>query len=286
MIRINMFAWVKVLLGCIIFVANCFSKQDAHAVCPFEIEISCDKTQYLVLEPVFVHYQIKNTSDTTVCFVLDRAEEFFNIRDQEGRGYHNTELTEYLFCPDTLKPNQALDGWEDIRERYRMDHAGSYVCFNNFHGCSSNVLEMEVVQPTGDEKKALALFEEAYRLHWSCGDKEIEKWEEAFYGYLELADRFPRSAYAPVALRLALARGNIIGDKRILMAVAKKLIEKYRASPYLALAFLYLVDHYKLLQDKAGAIEYMKELIEKHPNTGISERAEYWLEKIEKWEFE
>lgn len=29
----------------------------------------------------------------------------------------------------------------------------------------------------------------------------------------------------------------------------------------------------------------MQELIEKHPNTKISERAEYWLEKIEKWEF-
>jgi hypothetical protein len=145
---------------------------------------------------------------------------------------------------------------------------------------------MEVVQPTGEEKKALALFEEAYRLHWLCGDKDIEKWEEVFYGYLELADRFPRSVYAPVALRLALGRGNIIGDKRIVIAVAKKLIEEYPSSPYLALAFPYLVDHYKLLQDKAGAIEYMKELIEKHPNPEISEKAEYWLGRIEKWEFE
>jgi tetratricopeptide (TPR) repeat protein len=276
---------IKVLLGIIFFVFYPYSNEEANGFCSFEIKISSGKTQYFVFEPIFVHYQIRNTSDTTVCFVLDRAKEFFNIKDQEGRGYHNTELSEYLFCPDTLKPNQALDDWEDIRERYRMDNAGSYVCFNNFHGCSSNVLNIEVVRPTGEEEKALALFEEAYRLHWSCDDKDTEKWGELFFRYSELAERFPRSVYAPVALRLALARGYTIEDKRVVIGVAKKLIEEYPSSHYLALTFLYLIDNYKFLQDKSVAIDYMNELIAKYPRSQISERAEHWLKKIEEWEF-
>jgi outer membrane protein assembly factor BamD (BamD/ComL family) len=159
------------------------------------------------------------------------------------------------------------------------------VCFNDFRGCSSNVLDVEVIQPTGGEKEALTLFQEAYRLHWSCGDKSTEKWEEAFHTYKELAEKFPGSVYAPVALRLALARGNVIEDKRVVIGVAKKLIEEHPASPYLALGFLYLIDNYRLLHDKVGATKYMKELIAKYPGSEVSTRAEYWLDRIENLEF-
>jgi hypothetical protein len=283
--RIDMFPWVTVLLGCVVLAASCFSKQEAHAVCPFEIKISSAKAQCFVFEPIFVQYQIRNTSDTTVCFVLDRAKEFFNIRDQEGRGYHNTELSEYLFCPDTLKANQAIDGWEDIRERYRMDRAGSYVCFNNFHGCSSNVLDIEVVQPAGEEKEALNLYLDTRKLHW-CKDKDPKKWEQAFDKHLHLAETYPKSVYAPVSLYTALFRAHVIGDKNIVISACKKLIEDYPEFYYIDDTFYNLVGNYKVLQDKAGAVAYMKELIEKHPNTKISEKAEYWLERIEEWEFE
>ena len=279
------FAWLIVLFSHVFFYTGVLQSKGEYAVCPFEIKISCDKTQYLVLEPVFVHYQIKNTSDTAVCFVLDRAKEFFNIRDQEGRGYHNTELSEYLFCPDTLKPNQAIDGWEDIRERYRMDRARSYVCFNNFHGCSSNVLDIEVVQPAGEEKEALNLYLDTRKLHW-CKDKDPKKWEQAFDKHLHLAETYPKSVYAPVSLYTALFRAHVIEDKDIVISVCKKLIEGYPEFYYIDDTFYNLAANYKVLEDKAGAMEYMKELIEKHPNTKISERAEYWLEKIEKWEFE
>jgi hypothetical protein len=284
--QLNSLTLVKVLLGVITLLVNLCSNQEANGLCPFEITISSDKAEYFVLEPVFVRYQIKNTSDTAACLVLDRAKESFDIKDQEGRGYHNTELGECLFCPDTLQPNQVIDGWEDIRERYRVDHAGSYVCFNNFCGCSSNVLNIQVVQPTGEERKALSLFEGACRLYWSCGDKESEKSQEAFYRCLETAGRFPRSVYAPVALRLALARGYAIRDKLVVIGVAEKLIEEYPASPYLDVGFLYLIDNYKLSHDKAGATEYMKELIQRYPDTEISDRAEYWLQKIQEWQFE
>jgi hypothetical protein len=88
-----------------------------------------------------------------------------------------------------------------------------------------------------------------------------------------------------MSLYTALFKAHVIKDKNKVMSVCKKLIEDYPEFYYIDDTFYNLVGNYKVLEDKTGAMEYMNELIEKHPNTKISERAEHWLEKIEKWEF-
>jgi hypothetical protein len=77
-----------------------------------------------------------------------------------------------------------------------------------------------------------------------------------------------------------------LAERRKTIPLCSKLIEDYPDFYDFAGTFTDLVHTYEILKDKAGAINTMKELIKKHPNTKISERAEYWLEKIEKWEFE
>jgi outer membrane protein assembly factor BamD (BamD/ComL family) len=42
---------------------------------------------------------------------------------------------------------------------------------------------------------------------------------------------------------------------------------------------------YEVLKDKAGAVNEMNELIQKHPNSKISEEAERRLQHIEEWKF-
>jgi tetratricopeptide (TPR) repeat protein len=274
---------LQVLLLAIILVSFRFQKS-ASAGCPFEIKIRGDKREYLTREPIIVHYEVKNISDSAICFAFDNVKEFFNIKDQLGRGYANIDHGDYFICPDTIHPNEVFSGSEGIDFRYRIIQPGEYTCFVDFFGCKSNILKIMVKDPTGDEKKALNLYLEAHELHW-CKDKDPKKWEGAFYKYLELAERYPKSVYAPMSLYTALFKAHVIKDKNKIISVCKKLIEDYPNFYYIDDTFYNLVGNYKVLEDKAGAVDYMKELIKKHPNTKISERAEYWLEKIEKWEF-
>lgn len=249
-----------------------------------QIRIWTDKDTFLVKEPILVNYEIKNITDSAICFTFDNVKEFFNIKDQLGKGYSNNETGDYIICPDTIHPNEALKGNEDIDSRYNITEPGEYTCFNDFSGCKSNVVKIKVKNPVGDEKKALDIYLEAQKLHW-CKDKDPKKWEQAFYKYLQLADQYPKSVYAPMSLYTALLKAHVIEDKGIVIAVCKNLIEKYPESNYVDYTFLDLIENYKILGDKVGAMDYLKELIKRYPNTRTSKGAEYWLEKIEKQEF-
>ncbi|MGB8658201.1 MAG: hypothetical protein WCE90_10530 [Candidatus Zixiibacteriota bacterium] len=282
MFRQKVFIIIQMLLCAILFINFCLQKS-ATAVCPFEIKIHSDKTEYLTREPISVRYEVKNISDSAICFTFDNVREFFNIKDQMGRGYANIETGDYITCPDTIHPDEVFKGSECIDSRYRISQPGEYTCFIDFSGCKSNVVKIKVKEPVGDEKKALGLYLEAQKLHW-CKDRDPKKWEQAFYKYLELADKYPISVYAPISLYTALFKANVIKDKTIVISVCKKLIENYPEFYYIDDTFYNLVGNYKALEYKASAMEYMKELIKKHPNTKISDRAEYWLTQIQKWE--
>jgi tetratricopeptide (TPR) repeat protein len=275
---------LQALLLVIVLLNFCFQKR-ATATCPFETQIHSQKIEYLTREPISVSYEVKNISDSTICFAFDNVKEFFNIKDQLGTGYANIEHGDYFICPDSIHPNDVFSGSECIDSRYRILKPGEYTCFLDFFGCKSNVLKIKVKDPKGDEKKALDLYLQAQKLHW-CEDRDPQKWEQAFYKYLELAEKYPKSVYAPLSLYTALFKAHVIKDKNIVISACKKLIEDYPEFYYIDDTFYNLAGIFKVLEDKEGAIEYMKELIKKYHNTKISERAEYWLKKIEEWEFE
>lgn len=284
MIRQEISIAFKGWVWAILLVGFCLH-ETASARCPFEIKVQSDKREYLTREPIIAHYQVENISDSTICFAFDNVKEFFNIKDQLGTGYANIEHGDYFICPDSIHPNEVFSGSERIDFRYRIVQPGEYTCFINFSGCKSNILKIKVKDPLGNEKKALDLYLEANKLHW-CKDKDPQKWEQAFYKYLELAQKYPNSVYSPISLYNALFKAHVIQDKNVVIRVCKKLIDDYPEFHYIDDVFYNLVGVYKVLEDKAGATQYMKQLIKDYPDTKISERAEYWLEKIEKWEFE
>jgi hypothetical protein len=74
-------------------------------------------------------------------------------------------------------------------------------------------------------------------------------------------------------------------ERRKILSVCRRLIEEYpNSNPFMS-AFIELIDTYKILKDKEGAIKIMNELIKKHPDTKISEEAGKRLKQIEKWKF-
>jgi len=261
-----------------------------------EIKIWTDKSEYLIREPVFVHYEVKNITDSTIALNFRGLKEYFVIKDKDDRTFRNRLTSFYaVLNPNSLKPNASYHDREEISARYGMMELGEYSCyiqlppgpFSPSAETKSNLIKIKVNVPKGEEKKALDLFLEAETLKWSP-DKDPEKRALSFFKYLELVDKFPTSVYAPKALRSAWGvyiYSKDLKERRKIIPVCKKLIESYPNSYYFVLAFTEIVDTYKILKDKAGAIKTMQELIKKHPDTKISERAEYWLEKIEKWEF-
>jgi tetratricopeptide (TPR) repeat protein len=261
-----------------------------------QIRIWTDKIEYLTREPVFVHYEVKNITDSSISLNLMGLSDYFLIKNQDGREFDNRLLSYYaVMNPNTLKSSETYSDEEEISDKYGLIEPGEYSCFiqmppGHFSPSpetKSNLLKIKIKEPEGVEKEALELFLEAEKLRW-VSDKDTTKIALGFSKYLELVDKYPGSVYAPKSLRTAWGTytySKSPDDRRKTIPVCIRLIEKYPNSHYFILAFTEIADTYKILKDKEGAINAMNELIEKHPNTKISERAEYWLEQIEKWEF-
>jgi tetratricopeptide (TPR) repeat protein len=222
--------------------------------------------------------------------------EHLVITDTQGRGYA-TRLKGTDLGIDSLSPGQARNLSVDVCSRYGVQAVGEYSCYLRTHLYSvlnptflkSNTIKFKVLEPKGEEKEALNLYLEAEKLSWArskVGGPNLTKKELGFLKYLELVDKYPKSVYAPKALRAAIFVYVYSPQNREkVITICKRLIENYPNSYYWGSGFSHLIGTYEVLKDKEGAIKTMQELIKKHPNTKISERAEYWLEKIEKWEF-
>jgi len=284
---------VGILVTLVVFVPFLVSQASDK----LQIKIWTDKNEYLTREPIYVHYEVKNITDSTIALNFEALKEYFVIKDQDDRIFSNRLTSFYaVLNPNSLKANTSYYASEEISDRYGMLELGEYSCyiqmppgpFSPSAETKSNVIKIKVIASKGEEKKALELFLEAEKLKWTP-DKTPEKRALGFSKYLELVAKFPTSVYAPKALRSAWGvyiYSKDLAERRKIIPVCRKLIESYPNSYYFILAFTEIVDTYKILKHKEGAIKTMQELIEKHPKTKISERAEYWLEKIEKWEFE
>jgi len=258
-----------------------------------QIRIWTDKDQFLVHELIIVYYELKNMSDSDLVLSLADLAEDFRIKDQRGSEYPRLIRG---WCPlsDTLRADEIYQSMSEVSDPYGIEKVSAYTCYMQTlsyqarHGSwmKSNTITFEVAEPTGEEKKALSMFARAETLSFS---EDPEKRGLAFSQYLNLVEKHPSSVYAPISLYTA----SMIYQKSVdIMRIREnvwvytKLIEDYPQSCYFHLAFARLAEAFENLEDKTGATRLMEKLIEKHPDTKISERAEYWLEKIKDWKFE
>jgi hypothetical protein len=135
----------------------------------------------------------------------------------------------------------------------------------------SNTVNFEVVEPTGSEKDALASFVAAVQ-------RQYENDAEGSATLLKtFAERYPQSAYAPMAL-YEVARALQFRDKKKAIDAANYLMEKYpntysgRDGQIFALGRLPAQQHYELLQSS----------LRKFPNTIVGKNAEKTLKALSK----
>ena len=287
---------VSIFINLLLFLPSLLSQASDK----LQIRIWTEKDQFFVHEAIPVHYEIKNISASTLRLCFTMIYEDFIIKDQQGRGYAPRIRGSYGACRDTLEPGEIHQNKLNVSGSYAVQNAGEYTCYIytrpsnvlHFPWTKSNPIEFKVIEPKGDEKKALDMFLEAERLKYSRkrgGGRDLKKAELGFLKYQELVDRYPNSIYAALSLDCALGVYEFstnLQERRKLIPVCTRLMENYPNSLYFASAFSSLVDVYEVLKDKEGAIKIMQELIKKHPDSKISERAEYWVERIEKLEFE
>ncbi len=252
--------------------------------------------EYLPREPILVYYAIENVGDQDVDVNRYSVEGCFRIEDEQGTQYPVGILCVTLaFAPDPLKPNDKLEGCRGLDG---FIEPGKYIVYLRCPNWTdemmtkSNKLDLTVREPLGKEKEALKMFIEAGTVETTKQENQgrcPKRGQAEFLKYQALVDRYPNSVYAPLALRAAISIyffSKNLEDRRRIIPLCLKLIEDYADFHDFLGIFSDLVGTYEILKDKEGAITTMQELIEKHPNTKISERSEYWLKKIEKWEFE
>lgn len=257
-----------------------------------ELKIWFGEEEYLVKEPVVLHGSLKNNRDTIIYFWADDLYSL-TLKDTKGKLYPRKVYTKGWGPGPThlLKPGEVYRFDGDILFTYTMYDGlpvGTYFCVMTLRqylgeGITSDTVRFVVKEPAGYEKSAQKLFIDAERLSW--GQK---KSDQAFAMYQQLIRKYPNSVYVPGALyeaALCYKYSDSKEKKEKSIEMYKNLVENYPDFISVERYFGSICIIYENMKDKAGATKTMKELIQKHPNTKISERAEYWLENIQKWEF-
>lgn len=236
------------------------------------LEIRADKKQFLLGEPVWIDVLLKNVSQDTVR-IPDRVIrpdfgnlEFFVTSGEETLPYTGGDAT-YIIEPLDLAPGEELTMQFDILDFYgesaegthwfeRLFHPGTYsVQARAWHGVLSNTLEVEVIEPSGEELEIYNGLHEAAVLE---GQRRFQEAAERLYSLLPSASR---SAY-----RDKLYNELILGacaDSPRQRRLAAQVLREYPDSRYAHFCLSYVFHG----MSRAEAEEYVDELESAAPGT-------------------
>lgn len=258
------------------------------------VRIWTDKHEYIPHEPILIKYEIYNGCGEYVLTNLWLLKEHFSITDNERRSYNSIFRIDCELL-DTLYPGKLVVDSEYIEFGYRTFNVASYECSMEIpedavnpccsYRARSNSITFSVKEPVGEERQALDLYLRADSLGRVTGLDKTTRRKNKFAAYLDLADKYPKSIYAPVSLYMALLMESVPEDKTVLISIGKRVIEDYPNTPYGARACQHLIQVYRQTSGIGGTIEYFEYLRGKYPNSEIARRAEYWLGKIKEGNF-
>jgi len=294
------------------------------------LNIELYKDNYLVWEPIFLKIVLVNNSEDTVKYVLQKEFEYeikdskgkeyeyeaiHGIRGPIVIGgpplYHNLLpkqtliLLEYqdilYFCGDYLELDKGYK-WcgpsVGIRkflppERYTISVSREITVKSGTEARTRNLestREFLVNEPTGEDKSAMELYEEAIIITWARKKEDVKfDWKErALLKYNEIAEKYPNSIYAPLALSyvgefLHLAeRGGFEGNKKAL-EIEKKIINLYPDTPFAFESLKKIPMRYANMRemDEEKIKGDIQVIIDKYPDKRIGKEAAKLLKEFE-----
>lgn len=294
------------------------------------LNIELYKDNYLVWEPIFVKITLVNSSEDTIQYVLQKDFEYeikdSKEREYEYDAIHGFRGVTVFGGPplyQTLLPKQTLilSEYQDI-----LYFCGNYLELNKgYKWCGPSVgirkflppeqytitlrrdikfksetevrtrnlestREFLVNEPTGEDKSAMELYEEAVIVTWSRkkGDAKLDWKEAALSKYTEITEKYSNSIYAPFSLSyigefLRLAEGGGFEGNKKALEIEKKIIDLYPDNPFAFEALKKIPMRYANMREmnKEKIKNDIQAIIDKYPDKRIGKEAEKLLKKFE-----
>ncbi|HKZ22227.1 MAG TPA: hypothetical protein VJ165_03385 [candidate division Zixibacteria bacterium] len=221
----------------------------ATSLADLEVKITPLKTTYLLLEPILIHYQVKNVGPDSVQFNKDEVINGFSVMDSKNSTdfiYGRYEISYLRHSPGrhpTLKSGEIVEGTLQLEcekkgstsssttlnlpvEKYRVSLE---VSFDKDKRSKSNTTDFEIVEPSGKEKQAYDELLVADSL------KRLKNFEAESQKLVDISRKYPTSVYAQPSLQSALItlRYLYAGEyKSELADLSREFIDKYPNSRY------------------------------------------------------
>lgn len=243
-----------------------------------EAKLVLYKNEYLLREPIWVKVQVKNVGDKSGKFYFVNIDGLV-IKDTNGKIYPCNVAIERN--PITINPVQTLEKefdiltWYGVKEdsfwvRYYLPPEKYVVFYQVENDVQSESYSFSIMEPKGDELKAMNLLKESHDLRIQ------KKHKQSLEKFKELVQKYPKSRYYLYALLQTAGSLEAWHD----------LIKRFPDSREAVQAVGSIALTYEYKKDKQGFINAMKGLTKNYPNTGVATEAENRLKQMKDKDFE
>jgi hypothetical protein len=285
---------------------------------PFSLSISLDRASYLSREMIVIECALKHEGPEALYYYSTIKTPVLEFRNLDGQG-NPTELIrvgrEMPGKPElrTFPPKQTVRTFCELRSDYNglygtgkfkiwakvgVGYSYNRDAAERFHvTLTSNEVQFEIVKPQGLDAEVLSFIEKERLVGSRFRGEEAEDWANGWAGSLkfqeQLFTKYPKSRYttgaafflwhlrAPNPAAMKPPRGTQFEDA---LPYYKLCQESPHTSPYLkglaAAQYLSIIAEFKG-ETHAETLQLAKDLVAKHPNTLIGDRASRFIRQPE-----
>jgi len=255
------------------------------------LEIRLTKDTFLLREPIWVDLYFTNEGRESLTLnSLDLTWQELQVHVVNAQG-DTLEYSGFIadgVCPpgpsleayDTyyhyinLSENFGKGAGEYLPPSLRYLEEGTYTLQMRHTGVSSNLAEFKVEHPKGDEGLAYRLVRDASRTGFKYYHTDTQQAIDIFQ---RLVTKYPKSVYAELANYELAGLHGLLGESERTYQRLRYLILHYPNSHFVLKALPDLLGQ----MSKGQQIEFLTEIIERHPQTRASDSAERFLEMLE-----
>jgi tetratricopeptide (TPR) repeat protein len=248
-----------------------------------EAKLIMYKKEYLLREPIWIKVQVTNVGEKPGKFSFITHEGLV-IKDSKGKGYP-CNLT-WESNPVTIEPKETFEEQLELLIEYGLPEdsfhvrwylpSEKYTVFYSLRkDLKSEVCTFQVSTPEGDELKAMNFLKESHDLFIQ------KRYNESISKLNRIIQEYPKSRYVPYALfKLSGIYKIALEDFDKALEIYRKIINDFPNSGEAISRLSSVIYYYNTKPDKPGLINYLNDLMKKHPNTEVAKEAQKELAKI------
>ena len=256
-----------------------------------EYRVSLIKDTFILYEPVVAEMWVKNISQDTVR-VLDPTVADWIIEDEKGNKYPPKVLNDVV--DQRLSPADSFGGTIGI-QHHGVSMPPPYPFFSFPVGKYNATFKVKdftkifvfyVVEPKGENAEAIKLYLEAFEPYWgeqfsrASPAERIELGKEEVRRLLVVADRYPRSPYANVALTKAISSAwGSAGDAELSHRLTLRALRELPQKNWTYMHFLRA--YYETKGDALGLNNELDSIIRVNSHPRLTATARQELKKLE-----